>query len=76
MTLTSTPKAFLEALHGDMSARNQWMNNRVGFAVSDLAPYAASLSRAGQPFRLESHDTVRSLLMLAPGGLSPGRVCH
>ena len=40
-------EAFLEALHGDMSVRNQWMNNRVGFAVSDLAPYVASLSHAG-----------------------------
>ena len=29
-------EAFLEALHGDMSVRNQWMNNRVGFVVSDL----------------------------------------
>ncbi len=62
-------EAFLETLHGDLSERNQWMNNRVGFQVGDLGPFVASLSHAGRPFRLESHDRSENLLMMAPGGL-------
>jgi catechol 2,3-dioxygenase-like lactoylglutathione lyase family enzyme len=62
-------EVFLESIHSDMSQHNQWMNNRVGFEVSDLDPFVASLSHAGQPFRRESHDRSESLLMMAPGGL-------
>ena len=56
---------YLTTLHGDMSSEDAFFDNRVGFFVESIAPFAASLKADRQPFFLEK----RSLFMEVPGGI-------